>query len=69
MMTSISKSACHLYVLCMYRHFRAINVNGDFCYVILNTVEYYHYHQTNLGISQKIKEGLLMTKCTELDVD
>ena len=29
-------------------HFRGINVNGDFCYVILNTVEYYLYHRRPL---------------------
>ena len=26
-------------------HFRGINGNGDFCYVILSTVEFYLYHQ------------------------
>jgi hypothetical protein len=29
-------------------HFRGINANGDFCYVILNTVEYYVYHRRPL---------------------
>ena len=26
-------------------HYRGININGDFCYIILNTVEFYLYHR------------------------
>ena len=29
-------------------HFRGINANGDFCYVMLNTIEYYLYHHRAL---------------------
>lgn len=29
-------------------HFRGINVNGDFCFVILSTVEFYIYRRRNL---------------------
>ena len=29
-------------------HFRGINTNGDFCYVILSTVEFYLYHRRSL---------------------
>ena len=26
-------------------HYRGLNINGDFCYVLLDTVEYYLYHR------------------------
>ena len=29
-------------------HCRGININGDFCYVILNTVEFFLYHRRSL---------------------
>lgn len=29
-------------------HYRGININGDYCYVILNTVEFYLYHRRAL---------------------
>ena len=29
-------------------HYRGVNINGDFCYVILNTVDFYLYHRRRL---------------------
>jgi hypothetical protein len=29
-------------------HFRGLNTNGDFCYVLLNTIEFYLYHRRRL---------------------
>ena len=38
-------------------HFRGINANGDFCYVIRNTVEYYLYHRRPLKEFMPSTEG------------
>ena len=49
------KSVCMVYSITRFQdllginwHFQGINVNGNFCYVILNTVEYYLYHRRSL---------------------